>query len=1008
MNSYQIIDNTLAFECGCQFEIKDGEPVFDIDLHHPNHTVNFACPLTYQTLSDGLVEGIFQLCSPLGKQWCGKVKPSNLEHMAALGALLRPGCLNSKDKDGISTTIHYERRKTGKEATPLYHPVVDEILKNTFQCLCIEENTLVSLANGDHKFIKDINETDIVCSLNINNLKIENMHCDGCRFSRTDKGIKIILSNGFSVVVTEDHKILTIDGWKKAIDITEDDAIAISIADLSKTDGKLECLDFSDEISFAYLLGQLVGDGDTVAHPVICSGSEEKTDILIDWIGRNFSNIRTKKFFSTRCWYISLCSDLLLNSKNYGNRKTKFSYLLDIYGLRVTCLEKRIPPIIFSCGTEIRMAFLAGLFDSDGHISENKEGYNISHICSSSFFLLEDIRHLCNLEGLLTYIDPSHKHIHISNADMLKEKIEKYLLLKKFSGKLLTGLKYAIENRSNFKSQVDKNRGEKSVINYLGKSNASLYYKKDKYIRYSIANLHGISHEDVRYITIREIEKIEKANFYSISIRDNYNLVGNGIIIKNCYQEQAMAIAVKCAGFTLQEADSLRKAIGKKLPEEMAKSKKLFMEKGLQFGVLTQEQLVEVFNWIEASQRYSFNRSHAMSYGITGYMNQYIKVHFPIQYYVGWLQLEKKRELYSGLINEAKQFDVTVSPPCIQHLRNEFYCQGHNIYFGLGNIKGTLSKDIDNLSNLLTKIGWDTKHLGTSITWMMFLTNVLYNISSRTADGFIHSGALDCFSKPRALMSVEYDYYCLLSPCERQSYAEELSLLELLDKIVKDYQEYYDKSMAEWDKGPKTKKIKTLREDGEDIISTSVKKQKKAYTEYKEKLIKNNIPFEEVETEIEIPEPKPNQRLAKVLDLRDKLVTPLYNIIDTLDSIIYHEEELLGVALTRHATDGITNAAQTHSCMDIVNGYKGRAMLKVKIDTARPYQCKNGATMCFLSVSDETCILGNVVCFSTKDGDEVNGYQNFKYLLTRNNIVFMSGQLGDKGSFVINKVYAVS
>jgi len=609
MNSYQVINNELVFACGCTFKIEGSSVVFDADLYHPNHTVKFDCPLVYETLSDGQVEGVFQLCSPLGKQWCGKVKPSNLEHMSALGALLRPGCLQSKDEHGISTTIHYERRKTDKEDTPLYHPVVDEVLRDTFNCLI--------------------------------------------------------------------------------------------------------------------------------------------------------------------------------------------------------------------------------------------------------------------------------------------------------------------------------------------------------------------------------------------------------------YQEQAMEIAKRCAGFSLQEADSLRKAIAKKIPEEMSKSKKLFMEKGLTFGVLTEEQLVEVFNWIEASQRYSFNRSHATSYGITGYMNQYIKVHFPAQYYKSWLQWEKKREIYSGMINEAKQFGITVNPPNIQHFKLEFYVKGKNVYFGLGNIKGCLVKDLDNLSKIITDQGWALEQIGHGIPWMKFMSVALYNISSRTADGLIHSGALDCFQLPRALMSLQYEYYCLLSDGERSRLAEELSLEELLSNTIKDYEERYKKSMSEWEEGPKTKKIKTLVEDGKKLIFTSVKKQKKAYTELKQQLIDSKVEFEEIEEEIDIFPPKPNQRLTTVREILHKLSHPLYNIVDTLDSVLFHEEDLLGVALTRHATDAIINAAQTHSCMDIVNGYKGRATLKVKIDQARPYNRKNGSQMCFLKVSDETSML-DVVCFGGKADDENSGYKAFKYLLTSGNIVFLSGQLSEKGSFVIERVYPVA
>ena len=74
------------------------------------------------------------------------------------------------------------------------------------------------------------------------------------------------------------------------------------------------------------------------------------------------------------------------------------------------------------------------------------------------------------------------------------------------------------------------------------------------------------------------------------------------------YQEDAIRLASTIAGFTLEEADQLRKAIGKKIASEMSKLKTLFLEKALALGIVSKEQAEEVFDWIEKSQRYSFNK----------------------------------------------------------------------------------------------------------------------------------------------------------------------------------------------------------------------------------------------------------------------------------------------------------------------------------------------------------------------------------------------------------------
>ncbi len=129
-------------ECGCQFPIiqeRDGQiPLIDYDVRN----CNYKCEAVWTMLSKGLTKGVFQLESPLGKQWCKRLKPSKIEHLAALGSILRPGSLNTRDSDGISATEHYCRRKNGEEAVESIHPVVDKILSNDFSLMIFQESLM--------------------------------------------------------------------------------------------------------------------------------------------------------------------------------------------------------------------------------------------------------------------------------------------------------------------------------------------------------------------------------------------------------------------------------------------------------------------------------------------------------------------------------------------------------------------------------------------------------------------------------------------------------------------------------------------------------------------------------------------------------------------------------------------------------------------------------------------------------------------------------------------------
>ena len=107
------------------------------------------------------------------------------------------------------------------------------------------------------------------------------------------------------------------------------------------------------------------------------------------------------------------------------------------------------------------------------------------------------------------------------------------------------------------------------------------------------------------------------------------------------YQEQAMEIAKDIAGFNLQEADMLRKAIGKKRPEEMAKIKSKFIDGCDNKKTVSKDEAEQIFGWIEKSQRYSFNKSHAVSYAINGYLSAHAKTHFPKIFFLSYLIYKK-------------------------------------------------------------------------------------------------------------------------------------------------------------------------------------------------------------------------------------------------------------------------------------------------------------------------------------------------------------------------------
>ena len=131
------------FDCGCEFDIVGQHPsnpkypLIDWDIINTPYT----CKGTWDLIASGKTKGVFQLESHLGQTWAKKVAPVNMEHLSALGAILRPGCMNSKIDDK-SLTQHYADRKNNLEVVPEYHPVVDKILEPTYGILTYQEQAM--------------------------------------------------------------------------------------------------------------------------------------------------------------------------------------------------------------------------------------------------------------------------------------------------------------------------------------------------------------------------------------------------------------------------------------------------------------------------------------------------------------------------------------------------------------------------------------------------------------------------------------------------------------------------------------------------------------------------------------------------------------------------------------------------------------------------------------------------------------------------------------------------
>lgn len=137
-----------TFPCGCRWPIVGPPPspgtlpLMLIDLDPRNGKVPYTCAATWDLISRGETKSVFQLEQDLGRQWAKEMKPTQLEHLSALGALLRPGCLRAEMEPGVSMTSLYCKRKNGEKSVDSYHPKLDPILEKTYNVLTYQEQSM--------------------------------------------------------------------------------------------------------------------------------------------------------------------------------------------------------------------------------------------------------------------------------------------------------------------------------------------------------------------------------------------------------------------------------------------------------------------------------------------------------------------------------------------------------------------------------------------------------------------------------------------------------------------------------------------------------------------------------------------------------------------------------------------------------------------------------------------------------------------------------------------------
>lgn len=416
------------------------------------------------------------------------------------------------------------------------------------------------------------------------------------------------------------------------------------------------------------------------------------------------------------------------------------------------------------------------------------------------------------------------------------------------------------------------------------------------------------------------------------------------------YQEQSMQIAQQLAGFDLQEADNLRKAIGKKKADLMAKVKKSFLSGAKTKNIVDKETAEEIFSWIEKSSRYAFNKSHAVSYAICAYWSAYAKAHHPLEFYCNYLlhssgKPDPQQEV-KELVNDAKNEEIYVNPPSIKSINTYTSIIDGSLHFGLLDVKSVGIRQIEKFQEAIKEIETNISKDLNEWSWYEFLVLASPRVNSRMLVALISVGFFAHLPESRQKMLDEFDTWSSLTKKEQEwavyNYGDYDSVAHLL------------KAMAP-----------TKKEGGATFNSS---------------------------------------RSSTVKDLVIHTENPSYPLTDDPEWVIRREEEYLGIALTYSRVESYDRALANTTIKEFSNGKTNGAKIAVTISDVKKYVTKKGkmkgVEMAFLCVEDNTGTLDTVTVFA-------ESWKKYKPVLYQGNNVILVGQQSKNRRYQVDDGFIV-
>ncbi|MFN2529289.1 MAG: DNA polymerase III subunit alpha [Candidatus Baltobacteraceae bacterium] len=647
---------------------------------------------TFDMLGRGETMGVFQLESEGMKRVVQDLRPSSFEDIIALVALYRPG--------PMEWIPQFISNKHGRTNVVYLHPKLEPILADTYGIACLRAGTPIWYANGVKKPIETVRPGDEILTFdrgNIRKAKAAKIWPSGQK-----RILRITLSTGTVIECSQDHRFPTPDGDVFARHLKPNVAYERNYSYLY-TEPRSILFEQWQHVTpkqsksigedRAYLLGLLIGDGSlkTGGSVSIACASRVDADAIASMFEVSFP-CRTTVYRHTRVWCVRPAFDTT-------PKPTPLTlWLDDIYGDRSwkqRCEKKRLPAIFLSLPESERIALLRGLWDSDGtYVGSGQYFRSISvELIEQMAALLSSLKIAFYRRETAVYVQDRTRFSTLLGKPLLPAK--RYL--KRFEKNVMPVLTISLNTRIGLGlAQADHTarkcfkRASQFALTKVLPHSAYLNRIPGFWKAYA-RSYEELYLGDSRPVFIDRIEDAGDADCFDLQMEDQVSpyFIANGVATHNCYQEQVMQIARDVAGFTMGQADELRKVMGKKLKDQIPIYREKFVQGSVDSSAMAPALAEKIFAFIEPFAGYGFNKSHAAAYGWIAYQTAYLKANQPLQYFAALLtSMNNNTDKLVEYLDETRKLGIAVLPPDINQSLVNFAVVEGQIRFGLAAVKG--------------------------------------------------------------------------------------------------------------------------------------------------------------------------------------------------------------------------------------------------------------------------------------------------------------------------------